>query len=55
MNVYNTPKMFGGGKKNALPLFQNADEKFKAFKPASEISPNWGNKNNQELLSLCAQ
>jgi len=54
-NVYNTPKMFGGGKKNALPLFQKADEKFKKFIQVSEISPKWGNKSNQELLSLCIQ
>ena len=53
MNVMNTPKMFGGGNKNALPLFQKADEKFKNFVPLTPISPNWGNENNQEQLSLC--
>ncbi len=53
MNVLNTPKMFGGGKKNALPLFQKADEKFNKFEPLSQIFPTWGNKNNKELLNLC--
>jgi len=53
MNVLNTPKMFGGGKKNALPLFQKADEKFNKFEPLSQIFPSWGNKSNKELLNLC--
>ncbi len=53
MNTFNTPKMFGGGKKNALPLFQKADEKFNKFEPESQISPNWGKENNQKLLNIC--
>ncbi|GEM_PF-3921804 len=32
--------MFDGGKKNALPLFQKADEKFKKFVPISRFLQN---------------
>ncbi|NJO91188.1 MAG: hypothetical protein HC831_21150 [Chloroflexia bacterium] len=53
MSVLNTPKMFGGGKKNALPLFLQAKEKFDAFKPASTIFPNWGAEHNQQMLDKC--
>jgi tetratricopeptide (TPR) repeat protein len=53
MSVLNTPEMFGGGKKNALPLFLQAKEKFDAFKPASAVSPSWGAEHNQQMLEKC--
>jgi tetratricopeptide (TPR) repeat protein len=53
LNVFNTPKMFGGGKKNALPLFLQAKQKFDTFKPASLVLPNWGAKHNQEMIDKC--
>ncbi len=42
MGMFYTPKMFGGGKDKALPLFETATTKFSTFKPASTIAPNWG-------------
>ncbi|TGE06618.1 hypothetical protein [Hymenobacter fodinae] len=43
-NVYYTPSMFGGGAEVAKPLFQEAQTRFTAFKPASVLSPNWGER-----------
>jgi hypothetical protein len=52
-SIYYTPEQFGGGKKNALPLFQQAKEKFDKFVTVSPISPNWGKESNQKLLETC--
>ncbi|KUG08331.1 hypothetical protein [Solirubrum puertoriconensis] len=43
-NVYYTPKMFGGGAEAARPLFEEAKTRYAAFKPASEMAPNWGER-----------
>jgi hypothetical protein len=52
-SIFYTPEAFGGGKKNALPLFKQAKEKFDKFEPVSPISPNWGKEQNQQLLETC--
>ncbi|SET55528.1 hypothetical protein [Hymenobacter actinosclerus] len=41
-NVYFTPAMFGGGPEVAKPLYQQAQARYAAFKPASSLAPNWG-------------
>lgn len=46
----NMPESFGGGVANALPLFKKAQEKFKIFKPKSDIHPNWGAEYNASEL-----
>jgi len=48
-----TPEQFGGGCKTATPILQQAKEKFEAFKPASDIAPNWGKKRVEMLLNEC--
>lgn len=48
--TFHTPEAYGGGAVKALPLYQTADEKFKNFKPKSEISPNWGKESNENEL-----
>ena len=48
-----TPEQFGGGCKTATPLLQTAMEKFTAFKPASDLVPNWGMKRTEMLLNEC--
>ena len=53
MNVLNMPKMFGGGKENALPLFQKAKEKFNKFEVSNELYPNWGSQSNENKLNYC--
>lgn len=40
--IFYTPEAFGGGKEKSKPLFEEAIEKFAKFKPATSISPNWG-------------
>ncbi|GAB3194409.1 tetratricopeptide (TPR) repeat protein [Pontibacter aydingkolensis] len=49
---YNTPKMFGGGPEAARPYLEQAKEKYEAFKPATAIAPNWGEK---QVLSMLEQ
>ena len=45
-----TPPQFGGGKEKALPILKKAKEKFKSFKPESDIYPNWGEKMLEVVL-----
>lgn len=51
-NLFFTPEAFGGGKDAARPLFDKAKELFAAFKPASEIAPQWGNAGNEYFLNM---
>ncbi|CAN5358210.1 hypothetical protein BH11BAC5_BH11BAC5_06470 [soil metagenome] len=48
-----TPEQFGGGCKTAKPQLQTAADKFTSFKPASDISPNWGMDRVTALLREC--
>ena len=48
-----TPEQFGGGCKTASPLLQTAIEKYAAFKPVSDIAPNWGKQRTEMLLNEC--
>jgi hypothetical protein len=48
-----TPEQFGGGCKTAKPELQTALEKYAAFKPASELHPNWGKTQVEKLLVEC--
>lgn len=49
--IYFTPEAYGGGKKKAAPLFEEALKKFAKFKPASSIAPSWGERATTWLLS----
>lgn len=48
-----TPEQFGGGCTTAKPQLQIALDKYAAFKPASEISPNWGKERVEMLIKEC--
>lgn len=48
-----TPEQFGGGCATAKPELETALQKYNAFKPASDISPNWGKQIVEQLLSDC--
>jgi hypothetical protein len=48
-----TPEQFGGGCKTAKPELEMAMEKFNAFKPATELSPDWGKTYTATLLKEC--
>lgn len=52
-NLFYTPKMFGGGKDLAKPVFEEAIQKYDKFVPESVIHPNWGKARTQELLEKC--
>jgi len=53
--VFNTPKMFGGGKKNALEYLQKAEEQFSQEKETSILKPHWGAKRNAFFLAQCKE
>ena len=48
-----TPEQFGGGCTTAKPQLQIALDKYATFKPASEISPNWGKERVEMLIKEC--
>ena len=43
-NLYFRPKMVGGGPEVAKPFYDQAKVSFAAFKPASALAPNWGER-----------
>ncbi|MBS1973302.1 MAG: hypothetical protein JST13_03040, partial [Bacteroidetes bacterium] len=52
MNVFGTPEAYGGGKKNAKPIFEKAVELFKSFQ-AKPLYPNWGQNEAARMLAQC--
>lgn len=52
-NIYYTPKMFGGGGKNALPKFLDAKSKFEKEAGKEEIMPKWGAQSNLRMIEAC--
>jgi hypothetical protein len=52
MNIFGTPEAFGGGKKNAKPLFAKSVELYKTFK-AKPLCPDWGQKEAENMLAQC--
>lgn len=51
VSLFYTPKMFGGGEKNAKPYFEKAKTKYDAMKQKKVTTPYWGEKQNQEYLN----
>lgn len=51
-NTYYTPKEFRGGPEPAKPLLDEAKKLDEAFKPETELSPNWGKSSIEYFLSL---
>ncbi len=52
-SVFYKPEMFGGGAKNACPIYKKAMEKFATFTPASSIAPVWGKEITEEMMKKC--
>lgn len=50
-----TPEQFGGGCATAKPELQTALDKYKLFKPASELHPVWGSERVQQLMDECSK
>jgi len=54
-NIFYTPKMFGGGAKNALPEFVKAKDKFEKENGKNGLGPKWGAKSNQRMIDACSK
>jgi Asp-tRNA(Asn)/Glu-tRNA(Gln) amidotransferase C subunit len=55
MNLYYTPKAFGGGASAALPKFMEAKKMFEMQQEQvnSELLPKWGAEMNQGMIDAC--
>ena len=53
MNIFHTPKAFGGGKEKAKPLFEKAALLFENAKPATALDPTWGAEYNKRMIEQC--
>jgi cytochrome c1 len=51
--IYKTPKQYGGGCENAKPIALKAQGLYAAFKPASELHPNWGKDIVDQIVTDC--
>jgi tetratricopeptide (TPR) repeat protein len=51
-SIFGTPEAFGGGKKNAKPLFEKAIALYKTFQ-VKPLYPNWGQKSAEDMLAKC--
>ena len=52
-NIFHTPKMFGGGSKNALPKALEAKALFEKEIGKEGIGPKWGSKSNLRVIKAC--
>jgi hypothetical protein len=52
-STFYTPAMFGGGKKNALPFFEQAKPLFEKESKASLLVPYWGAEMNAYHIAEC--
>jgi hypothetical protein len=52
-NLFNTPKMFGGGKDAAKPNLVRAKQLFDTQDVQNLLLPDWGKQDNERLLSNC--
>ena len=55
VNLYHTPEQFGGGKAVACPILQGALQQYASFEAASEIHPDWGKEEVEQLTQTCDQ
>ncbi|MCC3154630.1 TRAP transporter TatT component family protein [Hymenobacter sp. BT770] len=53
-DFYFRPKMFGGGAEVARPYYEKARQSFATFKPATVLSPSWGEKTVTAFLQQIA-
>ena len=53
--VFFTPKMFGGGKKNALEYLLKAEELYKSETETSVLKPHWGARRNAYYIGMCKE
>jgi len=53
MDKFYTPKIFGGGAEKALPLFEQAANKFSTFVPKTRFMPSWGKHQTLDMIAKC--
>jgi hypothetical protein len=53
VNLFHTPKMFGGGKDKAYPLIKTAIEKYKSNSSKDSLAPDWGYTYAMEMMEKC--
>jgi hypothetical protein len=53
VSTFFTPEMWGGGKKNALVLFEQAKPLFAKESKATVLVPYWGNEANEYFIGEC--
>ncbi|MDB5234693.1 MAG: hypothetical protein JWR44_1686 [Hymenobacter sp.] len=53
-DLYFRPAEFGGGAAQAKPLYEKAKALFATYKPATALSPNWGESNAKARLDEIA-
>lgn len=54
-SLFYTPEMYGGGKEKAQPELETSVSLFETFEPESELHPNWGREQAEELLGQCEE
>jgi hypothetical protein len=52
VSLFYTPKMFGGGDKNAMPYFEKADGMYNKLADQSIGNPHWGKKQNDYYMGV---
>lgn len=55
VSVMHTPEQYGGGKKIACPMFQQAQQMFDGFETEMEFAPDWGGDDCTKYLSACSE
>ena len=50
-DLFYRPAFFGGGAEKAKPLYEKAKALFATFKPATALSPTWGEMNADSALA----
>lgn len=52
-SLFYTPPQFGGGKEPGCKMFATSLEKYKTFVPASDLHPNWGLDQVNQMMTQC--
>lgn len=53
-SLFYTPPQFGGGKEPGCKMFETALQKYSIFVPQSDLHPNWGLDQVNQMLSQCS-
>ena len=51
LDKYNTPEQYGGSKEEGKKMLEEAVKKYEAFKPESNLHPNWGLSYAKKIIA----